>query len=107
MAVMGTYCKAYPISRLREYPGWSERPGSLAIDALAAATDPDTAQGPPEYLFVQENLVVTNGVYKDESIVFDAVTPEWQTFCRDVLEFEVPPYEVKEFASEPTDGAPA
>jgi hypothetical protein len=96
MAVMGMYCKAYPIARLREYNGWSEYPGSMAVDALAAGgTDGASAESEPQYLFVRENLVVTNGVFMDENIVFDTVTPEWEAFCRDVLQFEVPPYEVK------------
>lgn len=107
MAIMGTYCKAYPLSRFREYPKWSERPGTLAVDALASASDPDATQGAPEYLFIQEDLVVTNGIFKDENIVFDAVTTEWETFCREVLEFEVPPYEVKELVSQPSEGASA
>jgi hypothetical protein len=120
MAVMGMYCKAYTLDRLRAYAGWSERPGSLDIapddaadansgednaDASAASGDAKQSPAQAEYLFVQENFVVTNGVFKDEQIVFDAVTPEWEAFCRDVLEFEVPAYELKTFPSESPEDA--
>jgi hypothetical protein len=96
MAVMGMYCKAYPLARLREFSGWREHPGSLTSDATEAIDETPASDEPVDYLFLQENFVVTNGVFMDEHIVFDAVTPEWETFCRTVLEFEVPPYEVKE-----------
>jgi hypothetical protein len=99
MAVMAMYCKAYPLARLREYRGWTEHPGSLAVRQDATADTGDTGEtapsGEPDYVFLQENLTVTNGVFVDENVVFDAVTPEWETFCRTTLEFEVPPYEVK------------
>lgn len=97
MAVMGMYCKAYPLERFREFSGWTERPGSLTVpDTPTAEGAPAEAGKEAEYLFLQENYVVTNGVFMDENVVFDAVTPEWEAFCRTVLEFEVPPYEVKE-----------
>ena len=109
MAVMGMYCKAYPLSRLREFGGWSERPGSMIVDPAAPSGDAEAAPAPsePDYLFLQENLVVTNGVFMDENVVFDAVTPEWEAFCRTVLGFEVPPYEVKEPAPQPSADAHA
>jgi len=108
MAEMGMYCKAYPLTRFREFAGWTEHPGSLdatetpATDTPAAGTPADGAAGAAEtgdqevYLFLQENYVVTNGVFMDEGVVFDAVSPEWKEFCHTVLEFEIPPYEVKE-----------
>jgi len=30
---------------------------------------------------MQENYVVTDGIFKDENIIFDNVTPEWKDFC--------------------------
>jgi len=90
MATMGSYCKAYPIERLRQYAGWQEKP----LPPRAAETDDDETEqdGIEEepYLFLQENYVVTAGIFIDEDIVFDDVTPEWKTFCEVTLEFQVP-----------------
>jgi hypothetical protein len=73
MATMGRYCKAYPIERLREYKNWREKF--------------ESTRG---HLYVQENFVVTDGVFLDQSIVFDDVTPEWIDFCKNNLKFELP-----------------
>jgi hypothetical protein len=90
---MGKYCKAYPIARFREFGGWTEEVANLrperkdvdgqVVETPGAITD-DT------YLFLQENHTVTDGIAIDEHVVFANVTPEWQTFCTDVLEFRVP-----------------
>ena len=80
MAVMGRYCRVYPLTALAEYERWA-----------ANVKDYKPEQGiHPDYAFVQENYVVTSGVLLDEQIIFDAVTPEWQEFCVKVLQFEVP-----------------
>jgi hypothetical protein len=42
---------------------------------------------------LQENYVVTDGIFKDENIIFDDVTDEWKEFCTKELEFEIPEYE--------------
>ena len=53
-----------------------------------------------DLLYLQENYMVTDGVFLDENIIFDDVTPEWKDFCTHVLKFEVPVYEtVKETSS--------
>jgi hypothetical protein len=82
MANMGSYCKAYPIERFREFGGW--------IEKMPCAADPELEDG--RYLFLQENLVVTDGIFIDEKVVFDQVTPEWEAFCKDKLGFEVPDF---------------
>jgi hypothetical protein len=82
MTSMGRYCKAYSISALRAYPRWSE---------LARTDVPYQSVDDNEpYLFVHDNFTVTTDVFPDEGIVFDAVDAEWESFCRDVLEFCVP-----------------
>jgi hypothetical protein len=76
MKRMSDYCKAYPASRFREFPNWSTA-RSVADDAV---------------LFLHDNYLVTDGIFVDEQIVFDAVTPEWREFCRVTLGFEIPDY---------------
>ena len=78
MAKMGRYLKAYPLDRLREYPGWD----AAAIDA-----------GDRPYLYLQENYTVTQGIFLDEDVVFDRVTPEWTTFCHVRLGFQIPTWD--------------
>ena len=77
MPEMGHYVKAYPVERFREFPEW----GSLAHEPA----------GHP-YLYLQENYVVTGGIFQDEEIVFNQVTGEWIRFCKERLAFEVPAY---------------
>jgi hypothetical protein len=79
MTRIGRYLKAYPVERLRQFPPWAE-----------------LAKEPPDqpYLYVQENYTVTEGIFLDEAIVFDQVTPEWIAFCENNLAFSMPEWAV-------------
>jgi hypothetical protein len=108
MAVMGRYCKAYPISRFREYKGWTEKAENARketriedgreVEVERQLTDED-------YLYLQENYVVTDGAFLDENIIFDDVTPEWKDFCARTLKFEVPVYGTGDGVSSSEDKA--
>ena len=100
MAEMGSYCKAYLAKQLREFPGWKEdtsdlRPDTQEVDGEEVEV-PRSEIGDEDILYVQEDFVVTDGIFKDENVVFSDVTDEWKAFCRDTLEFEVPVYEIPE-----------
>jgi hypothetical protein len=92
MPNMGSYLKAYPIKSLREFPGWTERL------ANARTPDDDEDSSVPRtltddtFVYLQENYVVTDGIFLDENIIFDSVTPEWIEFCKNTLALEVPDY---------------
>jgi hypothetical protein len=96
MAQMGKYCKAYSVKKLREFSGWSENNQNVRkrkdtvdgkeVEVARPLTDDD-------YLYIQENYVVTDGIFIDENIIFDKVTPEWQEFCTNTLKFEIPVYD--------------
>jgi hypothetical protein len=93
MAKMGRYCKAYPVTRLREFSGWSENAQNTRKEKRVA--DGKELELPriltdSDHLYVQENHVVTDGVFIDENIVFDNVTPEWMDFCKNALRFQIP-----------------
>jgi hypothetical protein len=95
MPNMGRYCKAYPIKSLREFAGWTENVAN-ARPAEAGEDETDGA-GPrvlteDDFLYLQENYVVTDGIFIDENIIFESSTPEWIDFCRNALAFEVPEY---------------
>ncbi|MFP5264854.1 MAG: hypothetical protein ACLGJB_23440 [Blastocatellia bacterium] len=96
MAQMGKYCKAYPIPRLRAFKGWTENAQNARkekrqidgseVEAPRELTDED-------FLYLQENFTVTDGIFLDENIIFDNVSPEWVEFCKGELKFEVPDYQ--------------
>ena len=99
MAKMGKYCKAYPMPRLREYPKWSEKLENVRFDKRLDEDGRETDEEykreltDEEFLYLQENYVVTDGIYLDENVIFDDVTEEWKRFCTETLKFEVPVWE--------------
>ncbi|MBE9048264.1 hypothetical protein IQ255_28415 [Pleurocapsales cyanobacterium LEGE 10410] len=95
MTTMGKYCKAYPIQQLRQFNNWTEnlentRKEKQEIDGKEV--EHNRVLTDDDFLYLQENYVVTDGIFKDENIVFDAVTPEWKDFCTNTLSFEIPNY---------------
>ena len=93
MPNMGRYCKAYPIMNLREFAGWAENTANARpADDDADAKDVSRTITDNDFLYLQENYFVTDGIFIDENIIFDSVTPEWIDFCRNTLAFEVPDY---------------
>ncbi len=101
MAEMGKYCEAYLAKDFRRFDGWTEnlenlrpeeRDGEEAQVKRTELKDDDT-------LYLQENYVVTDGIFIDENIIFDQVTDVWKAFCQDELEFEIPEYEPIEISA--------
>lgn len=96
MAIMGKYCKAYFLKQLRQFNQWSEKAENASqetqvidgktVEVKRSLTDDD-------FVYLHENYVVTDGIFMDENILFDQVTPEWKDFCNQTLKFEVPTYE--------------
>jgi hypothetical protein len=88
MTILGKYCRAYPLARLRQFPGWQEKAENARkirtevdgemVEKARELTDED-------YVYLQRNFTVTDGLFIDENIIFDDVTPAWIEFCRDVL----------------------
>ncbi|UKP00587.1 hypothetical protein [Nostoc sp. UHCC 0870] len=76
MPQIGTYCKAYLLEQLRQYPKWQETTENQLTEESV--------------LYLQENYVVTTGIYVDENIIFNNITPEWQQFCHQTLKFSLP-----------------
>ena len=95
MATMGKYCKAYQLKRLREFDRWSERSENARkekkeIDGKKVEVTRELTDDAIVYL--QENYIVADGLFKDENIIFDDVTPKWIDYCQRVLKFEIPEY---------------
>jgi hypothetical protein len=93
MANMGRFCKAYPISRLRQYSEWTENLQNLRketnqINGEDVVTTRELQKD--DFFYLQENLVVTDGIFIDENIIFDSITPKWKEYCMRELNFEIP-----------------
>jgi len=96
MAEMGKYCKAYLAKQFREYPGWSENAANVRKEKKEVdgkEVEVDRVLDDDSILYLQENYVVTDGIFKDQNIIFDNVTDEWKQFCHEQLAFEIPVYE--------------
>ena len=106
MPEMSMYCAAYEAKRLREFSGWTEdtsdlRPDTQEVDGEEVEM-PRTAIADDDILYVHDDYAVTDDVYRDQHVVFTAVTDEWKAFCHDTLGFSVPEYEVPEILTAET-----
>jgi hypothetical protein len=93
MAKMGRYCKAYPIGRFRQFSGWMEdRQNTRVEKSEIDGREPEVRRQltDDDYLYLQEDYTVTDGIFLEENVVFSEVTPEWKAFCSNVLKFEIP-----------------
>jgi len=98
MRKMGRYCKAYPIQRFREYSGWKENAENASretkqidgkeTEVVRELTDAD-------YLYLQEDFTVTDGIFLEENVIFNDVNDEWKEFCVQTLKFEIPNFELE------------
>ena len=86
------YCKAYPIQRFRAYDKWSEK--TPIAEPAPPENGDTTAETAEPFLYLHDTYVVTDGIFSDEKVVFDEVTPEWIEFCKNELKFEPPAYEL-------------
>lgn len=93
MAEMGRYCKAYLASDFKKYPEWNPSLENLRQpEAEKPGDEPEerTALDDDDILYLQEELVVTDGIFRDENVLFQDESDAWKTFCTDTLEFAVP-----------------
>jgi hypothetical protein len=93
MSNLGKYCKAYPLQLLRQFSGWAEdarnaRKTRKEIEGETQEVEKELTE--TDYLYLQENFTVTDGIFIDEHIIFKDVTPEWIQFCQNTLDFQVP-----------------
>ncbi len=93
MNTLGKYCRAYPLSLLRQFPGWTEK--SENARTIRKEINGDTVEAPrdltdEDYVYLQGNFTVTDGIFIDQNVIFDDVTPEWIEFCRNVVGYQPP-----------------
>jgi len=70
-----TYCRAYPITELRQFSGWHESLSGLTEEAI---------------VFVHQDLSVTRSMFHGKDVVFNNISSSWETFCKNQLAFAVP-----------------
>lgn len=88
MSILGKYCRAYPLSQLRKFPGWVEKADEARkikkeingeiVEVARRLTDTD-------YVYLQMDYTVTDGIFVEENVIFGDVTPEWIEFCQKSL----------------------
>lgn len=88
MRVMSKYCKAYPLSRLREFDGWDEHARLPRKRELVNGAETERELEDDIILFLQEDFTVTSGIFMAEGVVFDCPARGWTTFCKEILQFE-------------------
>jgi hypothetical protein len=107
MSEMGEYCKAYLAEDFRRFDGWTENAENMDTELVEEDGQEEEVQREitdDTVLYLQENYVVTDGIYKDEHVIFDDVTDEWKQFCEDELGFEVPDFEPIDVGDGASDG---
>jgi hypothetical protein len=88
MTILGKYCRAYPLQQLRQFPGWtekSENARTIRRDVNGETVEEARKLTDEDYVYLQRNFTVTDGIFIDENIIFSDVTPEWVEYCRTVL----------------------
>jgi hypothetical protein len=93
MAILGKYCRAYPLSQLRQFPGWvekSENARTIRREVNGETVEEARTLTDADYVYVQRNFTVTDGIFIDENIIFNDVTAEWIEYCRNVLGVDHP-----------------
>jgi hypothetical protein len=88
------YCKAYYLKDLRQFPGWPKNQQASGQQesgngAGASGANGEAAVEEDEVAFLHSDLTVTRSMWHSTDVIFDQVTPEWERFCRDVLNFKV------------------
>ena len=77
---MRKYCKAYHLKDLRRFAHWTER---------HEENEQELSEDDVVYLW-DDFIVVISPVIPNKGLLFDEITPEWQVFCKETLQFEVP-----------------
>lgn len=88
------YCKAYHMADLRRFPAWSEN----RINWKDGKNNGESADGKSEaggfsdsdVVFLHQDYTVTYSMWRNENVVFDQVSPEWEDFCTRELQFKIP-----------------
>jgi hypothetical protein len=74
-----TYCKAYYSKDLKQFSAWSAQHEESAPE-----------YSDDEVVYLWDDFTVVKSPVLPGGIIFDQVTPEWQDFCKTMLQFKIP-----------------
>lgn len=77
---MRKYCKAYYLKDFRLFSGWTEKQGESE----------ETLSGDDVLYLWDDFTVVRSPVISNKGLIFNEVTPAWQAFCQEQLQFALP-----------------
>lgn len=87
------YCKAYYLRDLRAFPGWKESRLNWKINKYWSDEMKSDYEKPFEdadVAFLHQDFTATKSMWHGENVIFEDVTAEWKTFCRETLKFAIP-----------------
>lgn len=93
---MSNYCAAFEARNFRKYSGWTENAANVRKDKQEVGgkeVEVERTLDDDSILYLHDSYIVTDGIFKDENIIFDAVNDDWKRFCHETLGFEIPIYE--------------
>lgn len=76
---MRKYCKAYHLSNVRQFKDWEEQ---------CISTTHDLSDESIVYLW--DDYTITISPIHQNTLLFSHITPQWQDFCTQVLDFTIP-----------------
>ena len=73
---MRKYCKAYHLRDVRQFSGWdAQTPPELTDDSI---------------VYLWDDYTVATSPIHQNTVIFAHVTPQWQEFCTQILNFTIP-----------------
>jgi uncharacterized protein len=73
------YCKACYWRDITRYPHWP-----------SSGSGEEPLTGADTIVYLHQDFTVTKSVWRDESVIFKNITPEWIRFCESELKFSIP-----------------
>ncbi len=88
------YCKAYQLSDFRKFSSWTESKINWmekgVIDVSGNGDNREHSLTDDDIAFLHRDYTVTASMWRNENVIFNQITPEWQEFCSTILQFKVP-----------------
>jgi uncharacterized protein len=84
------YARAYLLGDLRKFGGWREEKINWKEAIPTDENGHSHELADDDVVFLHQDFTVTQLVWPGENVIFNQVSPEWQEFCAQELEFKVP-----------------
>jgi uncharacterized protein len=84
------YARAYLLGDLRKFSDWREEKINWKEAIPADENGHSHELSDNDVVFLHQDFTVTQLIWPGENVIFNQVTPEWQEFCAQELQFKVP-----------------